>query len=144
MKKHIEANHKKNHQEMGNFVTYLCGLCEFKSDETKMLLHVEKHKEPRESYNYFCCKTCDFKHVSRKYLMSHCRAQKHKIEMMKCDICDFKSARYWDVVTHIKLNHRGFKYSCEKCYFKTTHTASLKRHIESIHEQSKVLFSRCY
>jgi len=137
---HIKTLHGESNIASSKSALLLCGHCEFKAKETELAKHIEDHEDILlyKMFSLYTCEVCDFKHVSRKSLQSHCAKEKHEAQPMNCEICNYKTDRYWNLVTHVKLMHRDFKYSCEQCSFKTAHTASLKRHIESIHDQSKL------
>ena len=54
--------------------------------------------------------------------------------MLPCEQCDYKATQKGTLLTHIKSNHEGVKYSCEQCDYKATWKRSLFIHIKSFHE----------
>ena len=52
----------------------------------------------------------------------------------KCDQCDYKSTKLFNVKKHRAAVHEGVRYPCDKCDYKATETGHLKKHIRSKHQ----------
>ena len=101
--------------------------------------HVENCQYKRERIQrevkggHHCCEICDYQTVRFYDLLDH-REMQHKAVEHACPQCDVKSNTTKSMRSHMKNYHNGKYLSCPDCNYITKKLAHLTVHKESIHE----------
>ena len=56
-------------------------------------------------------------------------------KMYKCEKCDYKSAKLFNVKKHTASIHDGIRYPCQFCDYKATETGHLRKHLRNVHKK---------
>ena len=101
--------------------------------------HVENCQYQRERIQrevkgeHHCCEICDYETVRFYDLLDH-REMEHKAVEHSCPQCDVKTNTTKSMRSHMKNYHNGKYLSCPDCNYITKKLAHLTVHKESIHE----------
>ena len=99
-----------------------------------LFLRSEKLTNQRQnSKGYRKCGICS-SYVKSSDLSQHDLSSHMMDNQYICELCDFKSERRNDTVTHVNENHRPF-YRCTHCDDKFNIIQDLKLHLENIHDE---------
>ena len=110
-------------------------------------------KHSNEYHLKYTCKECGFSATSQKKLMQHRRKVHLKVkdvmngrkrgagdcelpdkskflsgDLQKCDKCEYKSAKFYNMRVHIRKSHFSLKYKCAECDFSHLFPSMVKKH----------------
>ena len=128
-----------------------CHLCDYTTKYQKKLdVHVVKHNSssPSPEQTYLCVE-CGKIFKTKDILRKHQKEVHYGVEVC-CNLCDYKTKRRRDLVTHKKNCHSedGVKFerpdlTCEVCGFRTKYKQTLDDHCEREHLQLSYSCSIC-
>ena len=56
----------------------------------------------------------------------------------KCEQCDYKSMRHYQVKEHVRAKHEGEGFQCDECGYWSGYKYHMKRHILKVHKPDKL------
>ena len=113
--------------------------CAISNNSTTESDNLGKHlirKQPGEIAYRYQCDLCDFKTAYTWCMITHKRKHTGE-ELHKCDFCKFRTAHARNMATHIRRKHTGEKtYECDLCNYCTTESTNIKTHMR-IHTRER-------
>ena len=132
-----------------------CDNCKYKTArQCNLKMHIKNHLK-------YTCTECGFPGSSQKMLMKHKRKVHLKVkaigkyrtstkrrpedcplpdkskflnwDLQKCDMCEYKSAKFYNMRVHIRKVHFDLKHKCAECDFSHLFLSMVKKHFQRIH-----------
>ena len=132
LKKHIREAHE-------NPDKYKCDKCGttfiWKSHLKRHIINF--HSKLTKPPDTFKCQLCNFE---GPFSLKRLHSDTHKLKKCQATNCDFKSNDGQALKIHFQVEH---SFKCELCDFKTLRKFNLKRHHDNVHNNNQVKCSKC-
>ena len=138
-RKHLFVKHEKVQIE---FEKKDCVHCDFKASSMCNLTIHRKEEHPEVYPNYFKCKNCDYKSISRNGIKKHNRLLHKRLVNQICKYCE-KVFSFKQLIRHTSTYEKNINKDCQNCDFKGTSSCILKLHEETEHQGVRYRCKKC-
>ena len=118
------------------------------SNKKKQIIHEEENSEILLKHNHssYNCKICK-KIIKDKWNFQRHIASCHEKKKFKCDLCEKKFSRHYNLLEHKNIVHYGIKpekiFDCNNCSKAYASKSELHRHINIIHKNIRYKCDLC-
>lgn len=124
----MNKKHLKKHVSLSHMKRYVCGWCEFYSEDNN---EVKQHEGREHRDRHTFCPFCSFFAPKNHEVMEHVQRNHDKVYNLRCKFCDLSFIRGNELDIHIKGKHDLVtNFKCLECKYKTYTKKHLNAHLK--------------